>query len=211
MPGPSAVPTLALEEAFRARGLAVVAGVDEAGRGAWAGPVAVAAVVLPPGEGRWPFRDSKALSAARREALAEEVRRVALAWAVEFAPPEEVDAHNVLGATKRAALRAVARLDPAPHALVTDYLKLDTPLPLVAPPRAESVSLSVAAASLLAKTARDAFMRDLDAALPGYGFAEHKGYGAPLHAAALARLGPSAAHRLSFAPVRAAAQAGLFG
>lgn len=194
-------PDSVLERAFWERGLSLVAGVDEAGRGAWAGPVAVAAVILPALERDWPFRDSKTLTPTQRERLADEVRSVAVAWTVEFASPGEVDRHNVLGATRRAALRAVERLDPAAQALVTDYLVLDTRLPFVAPPRADSRSPSVAAASILAKTARDDLMRELDARHPGYGFAAHKGYGAPAHRAALDRLGPCAAHRLSFAPV----------
>lgn len=197
----STPPDLSLERTFWSRGHDHVAGVDEAGRGAWAGPVAVAAVILPSDERDWPFRDSKTLTPARREALASRIREVAVAWAVEFADAREVDEHNVLGATRRAALRALARLDPAPQALVTDYLVLDTALPFLAPPRADSRSTSVAAASILAKTARDEVMRDLDRAWPGYGFADHKGYGAPAHRAALDRLGPCDAHRLSFAPV----------
>lgn len=194
-------PSFAFERAFWSRGLEFVAGVDEAGRGAWAGPVAVAAVILPSEAREWPFRDSKTLSLARRETLAAQVREVALAWAVEFAPPAEVDAHNVLGATRRAALRALARLNPAPHALVTDYLKLEVALPFVAPARGDQVSYSVAAASLLAKTARDALMREAHERWPQYGFAGHKGYGAPLHRAALDRFGPCEEHRRSFAPV----------
>ncbi len=194
-------PDGACEAAFWAQGLALVAGVDEAGRGAWAGPVAVAAVVLLAGRLDWPYRDSKQLSPAQREILAAQVQRDAVCWAVEFAPASEVDEYNVLEATKRAALRAVAQLDPAPQALVTDYLKLNTALPLVAPPKADQSSFCVAAASLLAKTARDARMRELGALYPGYGFAQHKGYGAPQHQAALARFGPCPEHRRSFRPV----------
>ena len=200
-------PDTTLERAFWRQGLTRVAGIDEAGRGAWAGPVAVAAVILPEQDTPWPYRDSKTLTPARRDELARHVREQAVAWAVAFADPDEIDRFNVLGATRRAALRAIGALQLAPDALVTDYLTLDTPLPFVAPPRADGTSSSVAAASLLAKTARDAFMRELDAQYPGYDFAAHKGYGAPAHRAALARLGTCPAHRRSFAPV---AQAGLF-
>ena len=194
-------PDFTLERQHWTRGLLQVAGVDEAGRGAWAGPVTVAAVILPSTLGHTDFNDSKVLSAAQRERLAAEVKRVAVAWAVEHAWPEEVDRLNVLGATHAAALRAIARLDPGAQALVTDYLKLRTDLPLLAPPKADALSLSVAAASILAKTERDALMAGLDEQFPGYGFARHKGYGVPLHREALARLGVSSQHRRSYAPV----------
>ena len=200
---PSVTPDWAFEREHWRRGHFRVAGVDEAGRGAWAGPVTVAAVILPGTAAEYPFRDSKQLTAAQRETYAAEVRRVALAWAVEHAWPDEIDRLNILGATHAAALRALARLEPAPQALVTDYLKLRVDLPLSAPPRADALSYSVAAASLLAKTERDRLMRELDERHPGYGFAAHKGYGAPAHREALHALGVSEAHRRSFAPIRA--------
>lgn len=201
MPLPAVTPDWAFEREHWRRGYFRVAGVDEAGRGAWAGPVTVAAVILPGSAQDYPFRDSKQLSPAQRERFAGEVRRVALAWAVEHAWPEEIDRLNILGATHAAAHRALERLDPPPQALVTDYLRLRTPLPLSAPPRADARSYTVAAASLLAKTERDRLMTELDREHPGYGFAAHKGYGAPAHRAALAELGVSAVHRRSFAPV----------
>ncbi|GGR80128.1 ribonuclease HII [Deinococcus sedimenti] len=200
---PSVTPDWSYEREHWRRGYFRVAGVDEAGRGAWAGPVTVAAVILPGTAAEYPFRDSKQLSAAQREAFAAQVREVAVSWAVEHAWPDEIDRLNILGATHAAAARALARLDPPPQALVTDYLKLRTDLPLMAPPRADALSYSVAAASLLAKTERDRLMMDLDAQHPGYGFAGHKGYGAPAHRAALRDLGVSEAHRRSFAPIRA--------
>ncbi|MXV18443.1 ribonuclease HII [Deinococcus xianganensis] len=200
---PSVTPDWSFEREHWRRGYFRVAGVDEAGRGAWAGPVTVAAVILPGTAAEYPFRDSKQLSAAQREAFAAQVREVAVSWAVEHAWPDEIDRLNILGATHAAAARALARLDPAPQALVTDYLKLRTDLPLTAPPKADALSYSVAAASLLAKTERDRLMLELDAQHPGYGFAGHKGYGAPAHRAALRDLGVSEAHRRSFAPIRA--------
>lgn len=195
------MPDWHFEQQLWAQGAVLVAGVDEAGRGAWAGPVTVAAVILPPDLPDPPYRDSKQLSPERRKVLADHVRAHAIAWAVEHAESAEVDRLNVLGATRAAALRAVLRLSPAAGGLVTDYLRLATDLPTLAPPKADSLSYTVAAASLLAKTARDAVMRDLDLTYPGYGFAAHKGYGAPLHRAALDRLGVSAVHRRSYAPV----------
>ena len=194
-------PDFSLELQHWTRGFFQVAGVDEAGRGAWAGPVTVAAVILPSTLAHADFNDSKILRPAERVRLADEVRRVAVAWTVEHAWPEEIDRLNILGATHAAALRAIARLRPGAQALVTDYLKLRTDLPLLAPPKADALSLSVAAASILAKTERDALMVGLDAEHPGYGFAGHKGYGAPAHREALERLGVSAAHRRSYAPI----------
>ena len=190
-----------LEQPLWSRGYARVAGVDEAGRGALAGPVVAAAVLLPYGD--FPFDDSKKLTAERREVFAAQIKRVALAWGVGQASAAEVDAVNVLRATHLAAGRALAALKKvtAVDALVTDYLKLAFPGPVFAPPRADASSVQVAAASILAKTTRDALMRELHAHDARYGFASHKGYGAPLHLRALAEHGPSDAHRLSFAPV----------
>lgn len=198
---PAVTPDWAFEREHWRRGYFRVAGVDEAGRGAWAGPVTVAAVILPGLATEYPFRDSKQLTPAQREALAGQVRQVAVAWAVEHAWPEEIERLNILGATHVAAARALARLDPPPQALVTDYLRLRTALPLLAPPKADALSYSVAAASLLAKTERDRLMAELDAQYPGYGFAAHKGYGAPAHRAALERLGVSELHRRGYAPI----------
>lgn len=193
------MPDWTFEARLWARGHTPVAGVDEAGRGALAGPVAAAAVILPAGS--HPFRDSKALSPERRRVLAEEVRACALAWAVAFATPAEVDRLDVLRATHLAAARALAQLEPAPAALVSDYLHLPFPGPVLAPPRADAHSPQVAAASILAKTERDRAMIEAEAHWPGYGFGAHKGYGAPLHREALHRLGPCPLHRRSFAPV----------
>ncbi len=195
-------PDLALERALWQAGIRYVAGVDEAGRGALAGPVAAAAVILPP---QMPARllegvnDSKRLSPARREALAQLVRQVALTWAVGFASPEEIDRWGILCATRLAVRRALVQLTPQPEFLLLDYLHLpEVELPQVALPRGDGRVLSVAAASLVAKTARDAWMRDLERQYPGYGFARHKGYGTRAHRQALSRLGPSPAHRRSF-------------
>lgn len=200
------MPDFSLEREFWVRGLFAVAGVDEAGRGAWAGPVVVAAVILPPSAASWPLRDSKTVPPAERERLAARVREGAQ-WSTAHASAQEVDRLNVLGATRTAALRALKHLNA--QALVTDYLRLDTALPQKTPARADSLSLSVAAASLLAKTERDAALRELDARYPGYGFAAHKGYGTAVHRAALRELGPTPEHRMSFGPLRAAAKGTL--
>ena len=199
-------PDFSLEAACWRRGLTPVAGVDEAGRGALAGPVVAAAVVLVPGD--HPYRDSKELDPPLRERLAEQIKASAVAWAVACAEPDEIDRWNVLQATRVAALRAVRALAPRPAALVTDYLDVAAGVPVVAVVRGDGRSASVAAASILAKTTRDRMMRDFDDAYPGFGFAAHKGYGSPAHLAALDQLGPCAIHRRSFKPV---AQARLFG
>ncbi|MCL5964187.1 MAG: ribonuclease HII [Deinococcus sp.] len=177
----------------------LVAGVDETGRGALAGPVVAAAVILEPGE--YPFRDSKTLTAREREGLEASILQAAIAYALGTAEADEVDNLGILKATHLAARRALVELDPRPSALLTDYLKLQTSLPLRAPAKADRDSPTVAAASILAKLARDRHMVLLDQAHPGYGFARHKGYGTPGHLEALNRLGPSPEHRRTFAPV----------
>ncbi len=190
-----------LETQHWANGAKFVAGIDEAGRGALAGPVCVAAVILPPDQKPRFYRDSKTLSAAKRQQLALEIKQEALAWAIEFAPATEVDQYNVLRATHRAAARAIAQLNPVPDALITDYLKLKTNLPLLAPAKADSSSYSVAAASILAKTARDEYMIELSQQHPEYGFEAHKGYGSSQHLQALEQYGVLLEHRKTFAPV----------
>ena len=183
-----------------------VAGVDEAGRGALAGPIVAAAVILP--FGHHPFDDSKRVTAARRDALAAQVKREALAWGIGFAEAHEIDVHGVPQATALAANRALRALTLKPAALVTDYLNLPGPWHVVAPPRADQRSVQAAAASLLAKTTRDAWMVEVaEGRWPGYAFARHKGYGVERHLDALARIGPCPTHRRRFAPV---AQASLF-
>jgi ribonuclease HII len=194
-----------LEAMFWQRGYTPVAGVDEAGRGALAGPVVAAAVIL--ACGATGYRDSKQLSPTQRSRLAEQIRRTAIAWSVGMADAAEVDRLNVLEATRHAAVRAVRGLRVRPAALVTDYLELDLSQPMLAIPRADGASCNVAAASILAKVTRDALMCDLDETLPGYDFSSHKGYGSPRHLHALRELGPSAVHRHTFRPV---AQARLF-
>lgn len=191
-----------LEQQLWRAGYALTAGVDEAGRGALAGPV-VAAVVILPYSSAPPFRDSKTLSAVQRERFALLVKQQALAWAVGMASPREVEELNILQATHLAAQRALQMLqqDLAPQALVTDYLKLPFSGPVTAVPRGDQRSAQVAAASILAKTTRDAIMLELDAQFPHYGFARHKGYGAREHLRALDEHGPCELHRLTFGPV----------
>jgi ribonuclease HII len=203
----SAAPSLAHEKALNAQGYAHVAGVDEAGRGAWAGPVFAAAVILPHDrKSRAALRgvnDSKQLTAPQREVLRERIEATALAWAVGSASSREIDALGILPASRLAMMRAVTSLPVAPEALLIDAVNLpELSLAQRAFNFADSISLSVAAASILAKTARDAAMCQLDLVSPNYGFASHKGYGTRAHAHALAVHGPCWAHRASFAPIK---------
>ncbi len=213
------MPDWQLEHPLFAAGCKSVAGLDEAGRGALAGPVVVGVVCLLPPLEPLPnpstnaidpvayaalcaeLNDSKTLSEATRERLAISIKRHALAWATGQASAAEVDTHNVLAATHLAAQRALEALPMTLDGLVTDYLKLDTSLMLVAPPKADSLSLQVAAASILAKTTRDALMRDAHEQYPQYGFASNKGYGAKKHLDAISQHGICPLHRRTFKPV----------
>lgn len=182
-------------------------GVDEAGRGPWAGPVTAAAVILDPARPVEGLTDSKKLSEAKREALAPLIRECALAWCVAHASVEEIDRLNIREATFLAMRRAVEGLQHAPALALIDGNALPGGLPCEARAivKGDLKEPAISAASILAKTVRDALMLQLDAAHPGYGLAKHKGYGTAAHAEALTRLGPAPCHRMSFAPVRAAA------
>ena len=180
-------------------------GVDEAGRGPLAGPVVAAAVILPPGTSLSGLNDSKKLSPRQRERLAAEIRATALAWAVAEASAAEIDEWNILRATLRAMARAVAALPLTPDEVLVDGNQapaLEVPVRTII--GGDALEPAIMAASILAKTHRDARLVALEARHPGYGFAKHKGYGTAAHLAALARLGPCPEHRRSFAPVRAA-------
>ncbi len=204
MPHPpeGTVPGWQLERQLWDKGVQTVIGVDEAGRGALAGPVTAAAVVLGFLEDL-PYRDSKTLKPEERDRLALELRETAVAAATGWASAREVDALGVLAATHVACSRALAALDLQLDqcGLVTDYLFLDHPGPVLAVPRADASSLQAAAASILAKTARDAYMARLSGTEVVYGFDTNRGYGTPAHLEALNRHGPGAHHRLTYAPV----------
>jgi ribonuclease HII len=195
-------PHFDFERALIAGGSRYVVGVDEVGRGPLAGPVGVGAVILDPDDLPEGLDDSKALSAAQREALAQIIYAKALAVTIVFASVEEIDAHNIRGATLQAMMRAVHALSvKADYALIDGR---DVPPGLRCPSRAiiqgDGQSMSIAAASIVAKVARDALMIRLDAVHPGYGFASHAGYATRAHVAALGRLGPCPLHRRSFKP-----------
>jgi ribonuclease HII len=194
-------PDLALEQTLPAP----VCGVDEAGRGPWAGPVCAAAVILRRSDVPDGVNDSKKLSAARRAALEAEIKARALAWGVGFATVDEIAAHNIVQATGLAMRRAIEALEVTPAcALVDGAYAFKLPCPVRTLVRGDSLSASIAAASILAKTARDRVMTELDGAYPGYGFSAHKGYGVPEHIEALRRLGPCPIHRAAWTPVRLA-------
>lgn len=184
---------------------APVCGVDEAGRGPWAGPVSAAAVILHPRRVPKGLDDSKKLSAKTRESLEIEIKASAVAWGVGFASVGEIAELNILHATGLAMRRAVEALCVAPvHALVDGNYRFPLPCPVQTVVKGDGTSKSIAAASILAKTARDRLMAEMDERYPGYGFAAHKGYGAPVHAKALLALGPCEIHRMSWGPVRLA-------
>lgn len=182
-----------------------LAGIDEAGRGPWAGPVAVAAVILDHAAVPDGLADSKTLSEARREQLYEEILATAVV-AVALASPREIDARNIRAATLQAMARAARALPLAPLACLIDGRDVppDLPAPGQAAVKGDGRLLCVAAASIVAKVTRDRLMTRMDSLFPGYGFAGHKGYGTAQHAAALARQGPCPLHRRSFRPVAVA-------
>lgn len=213
---PPKTASLSLEQGLWAHGWRAVFGVDEAGRGAWAGPVTAAAVCLDPDapnlsrlEG---VNDSKQLSARARAELIGRIQASALAWGIGMATHAEIDSYGIVPATCLAMRRALDAAASAFTAVHADYLLLDSirwperTLPYEAIVRGDQRSLSIAAASILAKVWRDDYMTQLDLTYPGYQFARHKGYGTATHRAALEALHPSPVHRLSFAPMRQQSQ-----
>lgn len=210
-PPRSAQPDLTLERAWAAElGVSLVAGVDEAGRGALAGPVYAAAVLLPVDDGPYldllqAVRDSKLLSPLIRERLFPIICDCALTFGVGSAAAEWVDAYGIMSATRKAIAEALGNLAPAAQAVLVDGpLRLaSSNLPQLPVINGDQRSLSIAAASILAKVSRDQYMVALDTHYPEYGFKRHKGYGTAEHLAMLGRLGPCPEHRLSFAPLRA--------
>jgi ribonuclease HII len=196
-------PDLTFEKNLWQAGVSTIAGIDEAGRGALAGPVAAAAVILPADENISRIlegvRDSKQMTPSQRSCWGVQIKKSAVTWGVGFASVEEIDQMGILPATHLAAARALEKLSIAPAHLILDYLFLsECALPQTSLVKGDQRSLSVAAASVLAKTTRDAFMVALNAQVPGYGFDRHKGYGTAAHCAALQKLGFSSVHRRTF-------------
>jgi len=201
-------PHLREERALIGRGYRRIAGLDEAGRGSWAGPVVAAAVVLPLEWRDLPakllgVRDSKLLTPRRREEALEKVIEVAMGIGMGVVPPQFIDERGIVAATRLAMRRALDALPLKPDYLLVDFLSLpEESLPHKSIVRGDNLSLSIACASIVAKVERDRMMIASEAEYPGYGFARHKGYGTPQHREALASLGLTPLHRLSFRPMR---------
>ncbi len=201
-------PSLIEENGLSDKGYRLIAGVDEAGRGALAGPVVAAAVILPPSPAfLWleSVRDSKELPAAKREFLFDFIKQDAVAVSVGIIAPQTIDVIGILNATKIAMCHAVEQLATPPDFLLIDFLRL-TQLRISQKPivRGDKLCLSIACASIIAKVTRDRIMVELDQLHPGYGLADHKGYGTKKHVSCLCQNGPSPIHRHSFAPVKEA-------
>lgn len=190
------------EREARRAGFRLVAGVDEAGRGALFGPVFAAAVILSPERPVRGLRDSKELEPLRREALAERIQHTAVAWAVASVEAGEIDQINIYEASRLAMKHAVEQLRPAPDFLFVDAMSVDVGVPQRALIKGDARCRSIAAASILAKVHRDRCLEEWDAVYPQYGLGRNKGYGTPEHKRALAQYGPTPQHRRSFLPVR---------
>jgi ribonuclease HII len=195
--------TLYFEKLAQAQGFLKIAGVDEVGRGPLAGPVLAAAVILPAGLLIPGVDDSKKLSQHKRETLFDIIMDQALSIGIGSAGAETIDSINILQATRLAMLNAVQQLSPQPDYLLIDGITpINSALPQKTVKKGDSLSLSIAAASIIAKVTRDRLMTDMDQRYPGYGFAGHKGYGSAAHLEAIRRLGPSPIHRLTFGGVK---------
>jgi ribonuclease HII len=199
-------PNLDEEDKLKSQGYELIAGIDEVGRGALAGPVVASAVILPhPVNLPWfgLVRDSKELNAKKRESLFELINKEAVAVGIGIVPSQVIDSINILKATKLAMIQAVEKLPKQPHFLIIDRVTLSQcPIPQRGITRGDKLCLSIACASIVAKVTRDRMMEEFDQIYPGYGFAQHKGYGTRKHISCLRTLGPSPIHRLYFAPVR---------
>lgn len=199
-------PTFAEERSLEAQGYRLIAGLDEVGRGALAGPVAAAAVILPLRvKAPWlkQVRDSKLLSPEKREVLSDKIRRIAISVGIGMVSHETIDKRGIVKATYLAMRLAIKQLSPPAETLLIDYFRLPgVKLPQKGVPDGDTLCFSIACASIVAKVARDRLMTELDGTFPGYGLAAHKGYGTEEHRACLQRLGPCPIHRRTFSPVR---------
>jgi ribonuclease HII len=202
----SQFPNLDEEDKLKSQGYELIAGIDEVGRGALAGPVIASAVILPhPANLPWLglVRDSKELNSRKRESLFELINKEAVAVGIGIVPSQVIDSINILKATKLAMMQAVEKLSKQPNFLIIDRVTLSQcPIPQRGITRGDKLCLSIACASIIAKVTRDRIMVEFDIMYPGYGFAQHKGYGTKTHVSCLRKLGPSPIHRLYFVPVR---------
>lgn len=191
------------EEALWQQRIKFVVGVDEVGRGPLAGPVVAAAVILDPHHMIEGLNDSKQLSAKRRQALLQDIKYKALAYAYAFVDEETIDRINIYQASKLAMMQAIEKLDIKPNYILSDAMPLEMlDIPCLAIIKGDTLSASIAAASILAKETRDAYMLEMDQRYPGYDFAHNKGYPTPKHLKALKTIGPSKIHRRSYKPVK---------
>jgi ribonuclease HII len=202
----SKAPTLDVERSLWVQGFRHIAGIDEAGRGALAGPVVAGAVIVAPecaDAALWSsVRDSKLLSPAQRETLSSQIQAHAAAWSIGTVDAAEIDAIGIAAATRRAMQQAISALALCPDHLLIDWVRLpQTPIAQISRPKADRTMASVAAASIIAKVHRDQLMVALDKHFPQYGFAAHKGYGVAAHLATIAQIGPCPLHRHTFAPI----------
>ena len=195
-----------LERELRARGFHAIAGVDEVGRGCLFGPVFAGAVILSPDRPIRGLNDSKLIEADRREVLAERIKERAVAWEIAAVDAATIDAINIYQASRLAMRKAVSQLTPTPDFLLVDAVSIDLPISQRALIKGDMRCHAIAAASILAKVARDACMRVWDEVFPAYGLAGHKGYSTPEHCDAIRQYGPTPLHRLSFEPVRLASR-----
>ena len=199
------MPSLAEERELRAQGYQLIAGIDEAGRGALAGPVVAAAVILSSQlDAPWlnQVKDSKQLTPARREFLFGHIREIAVAVGIGMVHHRVIDDQGIVKATRLAMKLAIDHLSPSPESLLIDYIRLpEVPLPQKGITNGDELCLSIACASIVAKVSRDRLMIELDRIYPGYGLAQHKGYGTKAHISCLYRVGPCPIHRQSFRPI----------
>lgn len=195
-------PSFRAERNLLSKGYYRIAGVDEVGCGAWAGPVYAAAVVLIPGKKLPLVRDSKTLSPAQRESLAELIKKRCLTWAIGTSSVKEIDTLNVRAASLLATQRALANLSIMPDWILSDAFPVPGSIPCTPIIRGDTFSKSIAAASIIAKVARDQYMKEIDTQHPGYSFGKHKGYGTKSHQRALIELGPCPIHRATYQPIK---------
>ena len=193
---------LTYEHIFYGKNYSLIAGVDEVGRGPLAGPVVAAAVILPVGCKIQGLNDSKKIPKRRHEEIYQAVQEQALSLGIGMVDSQRIDQVNILEATKEAMMKAIAALDPQPQALLIDALTLDLPLEQEGIIKGDANSMSIAAASIVAKVTRDRLMADYDQEYPGYNFAQHAGYGTRQHLEAIERLGLTPIHRRSFEPIK---------
>jgi ribonuclease HII len=190
------------EETAYGMGATRIAGIDECGVGSWVGPVTAGIVILEKGAMIEGLRDSKLISPKKRIRLAEEIKAKAVGWSVVHVSASEIDRSNVRVASQMAMYEAIHLISPSPDFLLIDAVAVDIPISQWSIVHGDAVSASIAAASIIAKVARDALMVELDLEYPGFNFDVHKGYGTKAHMEALLRLGPTPQHRMSFAPLK---------